>query len=140
MSYRFNEGSLDVPDDWHDETMNIFKGPERDGYNLVISRDRIPKAVEPEAHVAEQLLAIEENLPMFAELERSVIELDGQSLVWLEYTWKSPEGLMNQVNVLRVVGEMLVSFTFTSAKGFDDAQRAELRTVLESYRGPQVAR
>lgn len=137
MSYRFNEGSLVVPDDWHDETMNIFKGPEREGYNLVISRDVVPKAVDPGAHVAEQLLAIEENLPMYAELGRSVIEIDGQSLIWLEYTWKSPEGLMNQINVLRVVGDTLVSFTFTSAKGFNDGQRADLRRVLESYREPE---
>ena len=134
MVYRFNEGSLDVPADWHDETMNIFKGPQSEGYNLVISRGEIPKAADPEAHVAEQILAIEENLPEFSEVAREDIQLDGAVCTWLEYTWKSPEGLMNQINVLRAVGDMLVSFTLTSAKGFDDRQRNCFREVLASYR------
>lgn len=136
MAYRFNEGSLEVPADWHDETMNIFKGPLSQGYNLVISRGEIPKAADHQAHIAEQLLAIEENLPMFSEVGREGIQLDGVTCTWLEYTWKSPEGLMNQINVLRAVNDMLVSFTLTSAKGFDDRQRARFREVLETYRSP----
>jgi hypothetical protein len=136
MAYRFNEGSLDVPEDWHDETMNIFKGPLSQGYNLVISRNQIPKAADPQAHIAEQLLAIEENLPMFSEVAREGIQLDGVTCTWLEYTWKSPEGLMNQINVLHAVGDMLVSFTLTSAKGFNDAQRARFREVLGTFRSP----
>jgi len=137
MGYRFNEGSLELPEDWHDETMNIFKSSPSEGYNLVISRDRIPKAVDPQVFLSDQLQLIAENLPMFVERERASIELDGRACTWLEYVWKAPDGMMNQINVLRVVGDMLVSFTLTSSKDFSDSQKALFRDTLESYTGPE---
>lgn len=136
MNYRFQEGSLAIPDDWRDESMNIFKASETEAYNLVISRERIPRSLDPHAHLTAQRKVIEENLVGFRERDRALIELDGTSCVWLEYSWQSPEGPMNQVNVLRVAGDILVSFTFTSGRPFNDAQRGAFRKILASYRAP----
>ncbi len=136
MWYRFNEGDIDVPEDWRDESMNIFKGPETEGYNLVMSREQVPKAVDPAEHVASRLKTIEENLTKYHERARAEVVLGGQPCTWLEYSWKSPEGMMNQVNLMRVVGSTLVSFTFTSATDFTDSQRSVFRRVLESYKAP----
>ncbi|HFE44529.1 MAG TPA: DUF1795 domain-containing protein, partial [Nannocystis exedens] len=36
-TYIFHEGSIDIPNDWRDESMNIFKAPIESGYNLVVS-------------------------------------------------------------------------------------------------------
>lgn len=134
--YRFNEGDVDLPDDWRDESMNIFKGPDSEGYNLVVSRETIPKAVDPKEHVAGRIQAIEENLTKYHERVRAELVLDGQPCTWLEYSWKSPEGMMNQINVMRIVGSTVISFTFTSATDFADSQRSLFRRVLESYRAP----
>lgn len=133
MNYRFHEGSLTIPDDWRDESMNIFKTSEAEGYNLVISRERIPRSLDPQQHLAGQRKVIEDNLAGYREMDRATIDLDGESCVWLEYSWTSPEGPMNQVNVMRVAGEILVSFTFTSARPLNDAQRDVFRNVLGSY-------
>jgi len=132
--YQFHEGSLALPEGWRDESMNIFKAPEEEGYNLVISRERIPRSVKPDEHLAAQRKIIEENLANFREVERRTIDLDGEACVWLEYSWKSPEGPMYQVNVMRVAGPILVSFTFTAAKPLADGQRACFREVLSSYK------
>lgn len=132
--YYFHEGTLTIPEEWRDESMNIFKAPEEEGYNLVISRERIPRSVDPQEHVAAQRKIIEENLMNFRELDRRPIDLDGQVCVWLEYSWKSPEGPMNQVNVMRVAGPTLVSFTFTSGKPLSDGQRELFRGILLSYK------
>lgn len=134
MNYRFHEGALTIPDSWRDESMNIFKASETEAYNLVISRERIPRSLDPEGHVATQRRVIEENLMGFREHERTTIDLDGAACVWMEYSWQSPEGAMNQVNVMRVVDDILVSFTFTCARAFTDAQRGAFRKVLESYK------
>lgn len=139
MTYYFHEGSLDVPEDWRDESMNIFRAPESEGYNLVISREKIPRSVDPQAHLAAQRAVIEETLMGFVARDRQSIELDGQRCVWMEYTWQSPEGPMNQINVMRVVGDILVSFTFTSGRPFTGAQRDLFRRMLASYaRAPHL--
>jgi len=72
----------------------------------------------------------------FSERERRDVHLDGLPCVWLDYSWQSPEGPMYQVNVMRVVGDILVSFTFTSARPLSDAQRDLFRRMLESYVAP----
>lgn len=139
MSYHFHEGSLEVPDDWRDESMNIFRAPESEGYNLVISREKIPRSVDPQAHLTAQRAIIEENLMGFVARDRQTLDLDGQVCVWMEYTWQSPEGPMNQINVMRVAGDLLVSFTFTSGRAFTGAQRDLLRKVITSYaRAPHL--
>lgn len=135
MDYRINEGSIVVPEDWRDESMNIFRAPESEGYNLVVTREKIPKSVEPEEHLAERRKMIEENLTGFRERGRGDIVLDGRPCTWLEYMWKSPQGSMSQLNLMRVVGDTLVSFTFTSAREFTGSQRLLFQRVLESYRG-----
>lgn len=136
MHYRFHEGTIDLPDDWTDETLNIFKAPIESGYNLVVSRERIPKALDPIQHRDAQRQLIEENLVGFNLRERRPIELDGDPTEWIEYGWNSPQGPMSQVNVMRIVGPILVSFTFTSARPFTDADRELFARVIITYQAP----
>lgn len=139
MAYKFNEGNLVIPDDWRDESMNIFKAPVEAGYNLVLSRERIPRSIDPLMHIEAQRKVIEENLMGFLEHERRSLMLDGQECVWLDYSWQSPEGPMHQINVMRTVGDTLVSFTFTSPRRITPAQRDLFRRILESYSEPRQA-
>jgi len=134
--YTFHDGSLVVPEDWRDESLNVFKAPIEAGYNLVLSRERIPRSIDPQMHLDAQRKVIEENLIGFSERDRRDLDLDGQPCVWLDYSWQSPEGPMYQVNVMRVVDDILVSFTFTSARPLSDAQRDLFRRMLESYVAP----
>jgi len=136
MAYHFHEGMLEIPDDWRDESMNIFKTPVEAGYNLVISRERIPKSIDPLRHLEAQRKVIEENLIGFREHARRAFDLDGQAGVWLEYSWQAPQGAMYQVNLMRVVGPRLVSFTFTCARPFSDPERDLFAKMLTSYRAP----
>jgi hypothetical protein len=136
MHYRFHEGTIDLPDDWTDESMNIFKAPVDSGYNLVISRERIPRSIDPALHRDSQRKIIEENLIGFNLRERRPIDLDGDATEWIEYGWNSPQGPMNQVNVMRVIGPILVSFTFTSARAFTDADRDLLARIICTYKAP----
>lgn len=136
MHYRFHEGTIDIPNDWSDETLNIFKAPVESGYNLVISREKIPKAVDPSRHRDSQRKIIEENLVGFNLLERRSITIDGEDTEWIEYGWNSPQGPMSQVNVMRVVGAVLVSFTFTSARPFTDADRELFTRIVLTYNAP----
>ncbi|HRI07172.1 MAG TPA: DcrB-related protein [Nannocystaceae bacterium] len=136
MHYRFHEGSIEIPDDWNDESMNIFKAPIESGYNLVISRERVPKAIDPKAHRVAQRKIIAESLIGFSLRERRPITLDGDETEWMEYGWNSPQGPMSQVNILRIVDQSLVSFTFTSARPFTDADRQLFDHIVRTYKAP----
>uniref|UniRef100_UPI001FEAC25E DcrB-related protein n=1 Tax=Photorhabdus caribbeanensis TaxID=1004165 RepID=UPI001FEAC25E len=41
-TYQMNEGSLAIPDNWRDESMNVFVLPDDSGINLVVSRTPVP--------------------------------------------------------------------------------------------------
>jgi hypothetical protein len=135
-TYIFHEGSIDVPDDWKDESMNIFKAPVEAGYNLVISREKIPKAINPRAHRDAQRKIIEDNLIGYKLHERRELALDNVPNEWMEYSWQSPQGPMHQVNVMRVVERSLISFTFTSSRPFTDAERELFAQMLATYKAP----
>ena len=136
MHYRFHEGSIDVPEDWKDESMNIFKAPIEAGYNLVISRERIPKALDPSQHRDSQRKVIEDNLIGFSLRERRKIVLDGEPNEWMEYAWQSPQGPMHQINLMHVAGSSLISFTFTCARPFTAAERDLVGRMLLTYKAP----
>ncbi|MBS9429909.1 DcrB-related protein, partial [Photorhabdus akhurstii] len=40
--YQMNEGSLTIPGNWRDESMNVFVLPDDSGINLVVSRTPVP--------------------------------------------------------------------------------------------------
>ena len=116
--------------------MNIFKAPIESGYNLVVSREKIPKGVEANLHRDSQQKIIEENLVNFQLHERREVVLDGVPTTWIEYSWHSPQGPMHQVNSMRVVDRILISFTFTSSRPFTDAERDLFDKMLHTYKSP----
>lgn len=130
---RFHEGSIRVPAPWSDDTLNVLKAPDHEGHNLVISREPLPTGVDVPTHLEAQRAVIATTLAEFSESGRHAVTIHGQACTLLEYNWRSPEGPMFQANLMRSVGDTMVSFTFTSARPFTNHQRGEIMSVLTSF-------
>ncbi|TDB45474.1 DUF1795 domain-containing protein [Photorhabdus luminescens] len=131
--YQMNEGTLAIPDNWRDESMNVFVLPDDSGINLVVSRTPVPSGMDNNAYYEQTLEQFCTHLPGYQEHQRSEITLSQQPARRLDYQWKSPEGDMYQTVVLQIRGTLLLTFNLTSPAPFEENQRDALLAVINSF-------
>lgn len=91
MPYRIQEANLEIPEDWHDQTINIFKLPavgNASEASFVISRDSIGIYGSFPDYVASQLTSAERQLPGFKLLQTWDFELNGCPATLADYSWE----------------------------------------------------
>ncbi|NJM31996.1 MAG: DUF1795 domain-containing protein [Limnobacter sp.] len=133
MHYQLNEGLLELPESWQDESLNVIKSPVKDGINLVVSREQIPSGKTREAYLNEQVQAIRSELTGYAEKQFTTLEIEGQACPLLSYQWDSPDGPMHQINMMWARLPQLLSFTFTRAKPFTQEQTEQCIATLRAF-------
>ncbi|PHM73082.1 DUF1795 domain-containing protein [Xenorhabdus kozodoii] len=133
QTYPMNEGSLTIPTDWRDESMQVFVLPDDSGVNLVINRTPVPLGTETAAYYEQTLTQFATHLPGYQEHQRQPMTLSGEPAWRLDYHWQSPEGEMHQTVVLQIRGRQLLAFNLTSPQPFDDGQRESLLAVVSSF-------
>ncbi|MBS9430850.1 DUF1795 domain-containing protein [Photorhabdus akhurstii] len=131
--YQMNEGSLTIPGNWRDESMNVFVLPDDSGINLVVSRTPVPAGMDNHAYYEQTLEQFCAHLPGYQEHQRSEITLSQQPARRLDYQWKSPEGDMYQTVILQIRGPLLLTFNLTSPAPFEDGQRDTLLAIVHSF-------
>ncbi|MCT8344576.1 MULTISPECIES: DUF1795 domain-containing protein [Photorhabdus] len=132
-TYQMNEGTLAIPGNWRDESMNVFVLPDDSGINLVVSRTPVPAGMDNNAYYEQTLEQFCTHLPGYQEHQRSEITLSQQPARRLDYQWKSPEGDMYQTVVLQIRGTLLLTFNLTSPAPFEERQRDTLLAVINSF-------
>lgn len=131
--YRMNEGTLAIPAQWRDESLNVFALPDN-AANLVINRTPTEPDQTPEQVYQNTLEQFSAHLKDYQEVQVWQLMLAGASAQALEYTWRSPEGKMHQVVVMQVRDSQLLTFTITAADVLSEARKTELLAVIESFR------
>ncbi|PHM36214.1 DUF1795 domain-containing protein [Xenorhabdus innexi] len=131
--YQMNEGTLNIPANWRDESMHVFVLPDDSGVNLVINRTPVPMGTDAETFYAQTLTQFATHLPGYQEHQRLEMELSGEPAWRLDYLWQSPEGEMHQTVVLQIRGSQLLAFNLTSPQPFNEGQRNALLDVITSF-------
>ncbi|MEE3653108.1 MULTISPECIES: DUF1795 domain-containing protein [unclassified Brenneria] len=131
--YQMNEGTLAIPNDWRDESLHVFVLPG-DTANLVVNRTPIEFGLTSETIYQQTLEQFSAHLKEYEERTAWELMLDGQPARGLEYTWRSPEGVMHQLVVMQVRGELLLTFTITAAGQLQEEQKTALLAVIETFK------
>ncbi|EPF4178158.1 TPA: DUF1795 domain-containing protein [Escherichia albertii] len=132
--YQMNEGTLDIPAGWRDESVNVFVCPDNSGINLTVTRTPVGNNMAAEDVYEDTAKEFPAGLPGYQEVSRSTTEVDGLPAFRLEYHWKSPEGPMHQMVVLLLKGADLLSFTITSPQQMSKKQTEALLPVITGFR------
>lgn len=132
--YTINEGTIQLPPTWQDQSMNMFVIPDDSGINLVINRVPVPTGMSEEEYYEQIIHQFQHNLKNYREISQEIIQLDEKSAHLLEYQWQTPEGLMYQCTVLQIRNNLLLTFTYTATRPFTQNQRQALLEVIYSYK------
>lgn len=136
--YQMNEGSLNIPAQWRDESLHVFVLPD-DTTNLVVNRTPVEGGKTADVAYQDTLAQLSAQLKGYEERQAWTLTLDGQTAQGVEYTWQSPEGQMHQVVVMQMRGNLLLTFTITAADVLSDERKKALLAVIETFNAAEPA-
>lgn len=95
----FNEGTLDIPAGWRDQTINVVSssGPLEPGLTLSITRDDLPWGMAFAEYVEDQIKQVQDALTDFKLLGRKPMTIGRAAAYEIEITWMSKQGPMHQI-------------------------------------------
>ncbi|NYA43040.1 DcrB-related protein [Serratia fonticola] len=132
--YVINEGTLEMPENWQDETMNALIAQDNSGLNIVITRLTLPFATDREAFYQQTISQFRDNLKKYQENDYRVISLADEPAHLLDYRWQSPEGRIDQVAVMQIRGNQLITFTLSSSKGMSTGQKERMLAYILTFK------
>lgn len=135
--YQMNEGTLNIPAKWRDESLHVFVLPD-DTTNLVVNRTLVENGKTDDTVYQDTLAQLSTQLKGYEERLAWTLTLDGQAAQGVEYIWQSPEGQMHQVVVMQVRGNLLLTFTITAADVLSDEHKASLLAVIETFKAVET--
>lgn len=132
-TYRLNEGTMNIPASWQDQSMNVFVLPDDSGINLVINRAPVPTGMSEDEFYTQIIQQFKTSLNNYQEYLHQTIELAQQPAKLLEYQWTTPEGNTYQLTLLQIRDNQLITFTYTATTPFTKSQRNTLLDIIDSF-------
>jgi hypothetical protein len=134
--YRLNEGSIDLPKDWKDQSINIVSSTGGSGFGLsfTISRDDIPWGMNFAEYVKDEIGKAKEALNDFTIVGQQDLEIHGAPAVEIECTWKAKQAPMHQI-ITTVQNESRALVLTASMPGkMSDSQKTEVRRITATLK------
>ena len=132
--YTINEGSFSLPNNWQDESLNVFSFNSHSGGNLVINRTPITEDISDQDFYQKIIEQFRHNLNGYQENECREVTLEGKPAYLLDYYWDTPEGPIYQLSVLYIVQNKLLTFTYSAQESFSPNKKEALLTVVYSFK------
>lgn len=137
QAYILNEGSIELPVQWQDQSMNVFVLPDDSGVNLVINRAPVPTGMDEEDYYQQIIHQFQHNLKNYRQIAQEIVQLDEKPAYLLEYQWQTPEGVMYQCTVMQIRNRLLLTFTYTANNPFTPKQRQALLDIIYTYKATE---
>ncbi len=133
--YQINEGVLQIPAAWQDQSLNIFRIPASENAkeaSLLISRDASQGESRFDEFISAQITQCEQQLPGFKLLQKQLC-VEPFSYAWVDYTWLAQEKtvMLRQIFFESKPANIIVTLTTTpeDAPAHQAAWREMVRSV-----------
>lgn len=135
--YRINEGTIDLPAEWQDRTINVISSAmgALPGLSLTITRDDIPWGMGFDEYVEGQLEQAGQALKSFQPGERRAVNLGGTPAVEVECHWTAKQGPIHQI-ITTVQNGPQKALVLTASMGgrMSEGQKAEMRRIVSTLK------
>lgn len=134
--FEINEGSIDLPKAWKDESINVLTTAQGNGTGLsfTISRDTLPWGMSFASFAGKELDAIAGNLKGFEQLEREPMQVDGQEALRCEFRWQSAQGPIHQCMVITAREQRALIFTASMPGLISAEQKAQVLGLIDTFK------
>ncbi len=133
--YRINEGTIDLPRDWTDRSINVVaSNPTGAGASLTITRDDMPWGMNFHDYVDDQAKQAAKALKNFEILGRREFEIGGNPATEIESRWVAKQGPVHQLITSVQSGRKVLILTASLGGEMSDGQKAEMRRIVATLR------
>jgi len=134
--YYLNEGSIDLPEQWQDQSINVLTTAPADskGLSFTISRDQLPWKMSFVDYAENELDNIAASLTEFSEIKRVDFIIDEQPARLMEYTWVAKQGKLHQLMAIAAKADRAIVFTATMPGALNESQRDSLVELIQTFR------
>lgn len=137
IPYRIQEADLEIPDNWSDQSINIFKIPANENHgeaSLVISRDTSRGKIPFHDYVTGQIETAEQQLPGFRFFHREDLDLRGNAASSVRYSWNRDGLNLMLCQVFVESARSVVILTLTTTPEDASNHAAAWKEIIRSYR------
>lgn len=94
-----NECSIDLPAEWHDQTINVISSnsPMAPGMTITVTRDNLPFGMSFDEYLEDQVTQVSKSMIDFKLIGRKSVNLDGVQAAELECNWLAKDVRMHQI-------------------------------------------
>ena len=98
MQFTFNEGHIQLPSQWQDQSMQVLVSTDNSGINLVITREAVPQGTLTPELYQETLALYQGKLDGYTEHACREITLAEAPAWLLDYSWNGPDRKSTSLN------------------------------------------
>jgi hypothetical protein len=134
---QIGEGTLDVPDTWHNQSINVFtaQAPGAPGLSITINRDRLAFQSTLTDYAQAQSTKLAQQLKGYELIEQLELELDGRPAHQYEFAWHTDDmGPVHQIVLCVAEGQAVLNMAATFGGRMSEAQAAHAKRVLHSFK------
>lgn len=134
--FAINEGTIQLPSEWKDESINVLTTAQGNGSGLsfTISRDTLPWGMAFDSFARKEIDAIASNLKDYQQLELEPMQVDGREALRSEFRWSSAQGPIHQCMVLTAQEQRALIFTASMPALISQEQKLQILALVETFR------
>jgi len=134
--YQMQEGSLSLPPEWIDKTMNVFVSAATgtEGVSFVVTRERLPWGMQFSEYAASELQKLAKQVPDYEAVGSSETTVSGRAAYAHEYKWSNNGRPLQQLLTMVEHGKQVLMLTFTAPGVLSTSQKALVEGVVQSLR------
>lgn len=134
--YHIQEGSIELPVEWKDQSINVLSASRvgEPGLSLTMTRDNIPWGMSFPEYVDDQLKQAEGALKDFTVIRRDELQVGGQPAHQLECSWVAKQGPMHQIITTVQNAAKVLVITVSNPGEISAQQRSEVQRIIASFR------
>lgn len=125
--YHFSEGTLELPAEWQDMTVNILTSStaSTQGMSFTIARDTLPWGMTLSEFADREMKTLSNQLQEFTHIRQEANLLAAAESITCEFSWRSSQGMIHQLMTLVNTPQKVLVFTATM-EGMLSAQQQHL--------------
>lgn len=135
-TYQTNEALFEIPEEWKDQTVNIFSVGSQPplALSVVISRDILKDGQAFSDYADTQIGQYEEKLKDFRLISKRQVAIGDILALEAEFTWNSGKGPMHQRQTFIPHDKRSLTVTVTAPVKISDIHHAQVDRLIQSFR------
>lgn len=134
--YHFNEGTIELPDEWLDRTIHILSAAKEQevGSSFTMSRDKMPWGMNFKEFTSKEIISISRQLKEYQQLDINDGTLSGKATVSVEFQWQAAQGRIHQLMTFVETQPQILILTATFPDFMTESQKKQVNRILATLK------